>query len=325
MKSIFRFTVLALFCVVLTVAVNGVFAQSYPNKPIHFIVPFAPGGPNDIRARLIGEKLTESWGQQVVIENKPGADGAIGMEFVAKAAPDGYTILLGTSGATVVTPNLYKKVRYDSVKDFAPITQLTSSAITMLVNPSVPVKSVKELIELAKSKPGQLNYASPSSPFYLTAEMFKLMAGVNIVCIPYKGSAPSMTALISGEVSVMFDTSLMTMPHIKAGKARAIAICSPKRSLALPDVPTMSESGLPGFEASTWAGVLAPAGTPKEIVAKLNTEIVKILQMPAIKDRLSNIGDEVVGSTPEQFGAYIKIELVKYAKVIKDAGIPQID
>lgn len=325
MKFLLRFGSLVLFCVVLAFTVSSVFAQSYPNKPIHFIVPFSPGGPNDIRARLIGEKLTESWGQQVMIENKPGADGAIGMEFVAKAAPDGYTILLGTSGATVVTPNLYKKVRYDPVKDFAPITQLTSSAITLLVNPSVPVKSVKELIALAKSKPGQLNYASPSSPFYLTAEMFKLMAGVNIVCIPYKGSAPSMTALISGEVSMMFDTSLMTMPHIKAGKARAIAICSAKRSSALPDVPTMSESGLPGFEASTWAGVLAPAGTPKEIVTKLNTEIVKILQMPGIKDRLTNINDEIVGSTPEQFGTFIKIELTKYAKVIRDSGIPLID
>jgi tripartite-type tricarboxylate transporter receptor subunit TctC len=194
-----------------------------------------------------------------------------------------------------------------------------------MVNPSLPVNSVKELIALAKSKPGQLNYASPSSPFYLTAEMFKLMAGVDIVCIPYKGSAPSMTALISGEVSVLFETPLMSTPHIKAGKARLIAICSPKRSPTLPDVPTMSESGLPGFDASVWASVLAPAGTPKEIVTKLNTEIVKILQMPGVKDRLSNIGDEVVGSTPEKFGSFIKIEFAKYAKVIKDAGIPRID
>ena len=229
MKLILRFSVLTFLCVVYTVAANGVFAQSYPNKPIRIIVPLSAGGPNDIRARLIAEKLTESLGQQVVVDNKPGADGAIGAEMVAKSAPDGYTLLLGPNGVVVIVPALYKKVHYDPVKDFAPITQLTSSVVTLLVNPSLPVKSVKELVTLAKSKPGQLNYASPAAIHHLTTEMFKLMAGVDIVYIPYKGSAPSMTALISGEVSIMFDTSLSTMPHIKAGKARVLAVCSADR------------------------------------------------------------------------------------------------
>jgi len=324
-KIIFCFAGLVLFCMGLVFTVSSVFAQSYPNKPIRIIVPLTAGGPNDIRARLIAEKLTESLGQQVLVENKPGADGAIGAEMVAKAAPDGYTLLLGPNGVVVIVPALYKKVRYDPVKDFAPITQLTSSVVTLLVNPSLPVKSVKELVALAKSKPGQLNYASPAAVHHLTTEMFKLMAGVDIVHIPYKGSAPSMTALISGEVSIMFDTSLSTMPHIKAGKARVLAVCSAKRSPTMPDVPTMSESGLPGFEANTWAGVLAPAGTPKEIVKRLNTEIVKILHMPSVKERLSSVGDEIVGSTPEEFAVYIKAELERYTKVIKDASIPRIE
>jgi tripartite-type tricarboxylate transporter receptor subunit TctC len=305
--------------------VDGAFAQSYPNKPIHFIVPYTTGAATDIRARLIGEKLTQSLGQQVLVENKPGADGAIGTEFVAKAPPDGYTILYGAFGPLIITPCLYKKVNYDSVKNFAPITQFTSSAIVLLVNPSLPVKSVQELIALVKSKPGQLNYGSSTSAMYLTTEMFKFMGGIDIVRIPYKGGGPAITALVSGEVPVLFETLLTTMPHIKSSKARVIAICTAKRSSVLPDVPTMSESGLPGFEASTWAGVVAPAGTPGEIIKRLNNEIVRILQMPGVKDRLSGVGDEVIGNTSEEFASFIKAEIAKYTKVIKDAKIPQID
>jgi tripartite-type tricarboxylate transporter receptor subunit TctC len=322
-KFLFHFAVLALSCVIIGFTVSSTFAQSYPNKPIRMIVPFAPGGDSDIIARIIAEKLTKSLGQQVLVENKPGADGAIAVEMVAKAVPDGYTLLLGTVGTLAVAPALYKKVRYDSVKDFEPITELIFSPFVLLVNTSVPVRSVKELIALAKSKPGQLNYASGSTIFYLSTEIFKLMTGANIVYIPYKGVAPSMTALVGGEVSMMFTAVIMGFSQVKAGNARALAICTKKRSPDIPDVPTMAESGFP-FEAGAWFGVLAPAGTPKEITKRLNTEIVRILNSPAATDQLSKIGD-VVASTPEQFAAYIKAEREKYAKVIKDAGIPQID
>jgi len=323
-KFIFCFAGLVLFCMGLIFTVSSVFAQSYPNKPIRMIVAFAPGGPNDIRARLIAPKLTEILGQQVAVENKAGADGAIGAEMAARAAPDGYTIFYGEIASVTITPNLYKKVRYDPIKDFEPITQTGSSAFTLLVNPSVPVKSVKELIALAKSKPGQLNYGSGASLFYLAMERFKLMTGIDMVHIPYKGSGPAVTALVSGEVSVAFDTTFTPIPHVKAGRLRAIGICSDKRSPAIPDVPTMAESGFP-FEATAWSGVLAPAGTPKEIVKRLNTEIVKILHMPDVKERFLGVGDEIVAGTPEQFAAHIKAELEKYAKVIKDGGIPKVD
>ncbi len=316
---------LALSCAVLTLAVNGVFAQGYPNKSIRIIVPFAAGGNNDVRARLIAEKLTQSWGQQVVVENRPGADGAIGMEAVAKAAPDGYTLLLNMPGAAVVTPVLYKKIRYDPLKDFEQVTQITTTTILLLVNPSVPVRSVKELIALTKSKPGQLNYAAPSSPYYLITEMFKLRAGVDMMYIPYKGTAPALTALISGEASVMFEAMFTLLPHVKAGKARALAVCSTKRTPGLPDVPTMAESGIPGFEVSTWSGFAAPAGTPKEIVKKLNTEIIRILRMPDVKERLESGGDTIVGSTPEEFTTFMKSEFARYTRVVKEAGIPRID
>jgi tripartite-type tricarboxylate transporter receptor subunit TctC len=323
-KFLFHFAVLALSCVIIGFTVSSTFAQSYPNKPIRMIVAFAPGGPNDIRARIIGQKLTESLGQQVVVENKAGADGAIGAEMAAKAAPDGYTLFYCEIASVTITPNLYKKVRYDPIKDFEPITQTGSSAFTLLVNPSVPVKSVKELVALAKSKPGQLNYGSGASLFYLAMERFKLMTGINMVHIPYKGSGPAVAALVSGEVSVAFDTTFAPIPHVKAGRLRAIAICVNKRSPAIPDVPTMAESGFP-FEATAWSGVLAPAGTSKEIVKTLNTEIVNILHMQDVKERFANVGDEIVAGTPEQFAAHIKAELEKYAKVIKDVGIPKVD
>lgn len=324
-KCMLSISWLVLCCVFVALSASGVFALDYPNKPIRIIVPFAPGGPNDIVARLVAEKLTESWKQQVIVDNRPGADGAIGMELAAKAAPDGYTIILGTSGSVIVTPSLFTKLRYDPVKDFAPITHLTSMPFVLVVNPAVPAHSLKELIALAKTKPGQLSYASPSSSIYLTGEMFKLRAGVNIAYIPYKGGAPSMTALISGEVAMLFDTPPTLIPQVKAGKARAIVVCSAKRSPGMPDVPTMAESGFPDFDAGSFAAVLAPAKTPKEIVQKLNTEIVRILHLPAVRDRLLGMGADIVGSTPAEFSAHIKAELEKYAKVIKAAGIPKIE
>lgn len=322
-KFFFRFAGFALSCVVIAFTVSDAFAQRYPNKPIRIIVAHSPGGANDIRARLIAARLTESLGQQMVVENKPGADGSIGAEMAAKATPDGYTIFYGEIATLSTTPTLYEKVRYDPIKDFEPITQTVSSPIVLLVNPSMPVKSVKDLVALAKSKPGQLSYGSGASLYYLTMERFKLMAGIDMVNIPYKGSAPNVTALIGGEVSVAFEVTVTPIPHVKAGRLRAIAICSDKRSPALPDVPTMAESGFP-FEATSWSGVLVPAGTPKEIVKRLNTEIFKILHMPDVKDRFSNLGDEIVAGTPEQFTALIKAELEKHAKVVKDARIPKI-
>ncbi len=324
-KRIPGFAWLAFFGTVLVFSVQGASALDYPTKPVRIIVPFAAGGPNDIRARLVAEKLSESLKQQVFVDNKPGADGAIGMELAAKSAPDGYTLILGTTGSTTVTPSIYEKLRYDPVKDFAPITQLTTSPLILLVNPSVPARSVKELIALAKAKPGQLSYASASSPFYLVSEMFKLNAGVDIAYIPYKGAAPAMTALISNEVGMMFcDTSPLALSHVKAGKARALAICNAQRSSAMPELPTMSESGLPGFEASIFSAILAPARTPKEIINRLHAEIVKILRVPEIAARLTGVGDQIVGSTPAELSAHIKTELERYAKVIKASHIPRI-
>ncbi len=316
---------LTLSCLVFAVSANGVFGQSYPNKPIKIIVPFAAGGA-DFRARLIAEMLTKNLGQQVIVENKPGADGAIGMEAVAKSAPDGYTLLFMMPGASVVTPVLYKKVGYNPVKDYEHITQLTASTVALLVNPSLPVKSLQELIALDQSKPRHLNYATSSSIFYLLTEMFKLKVGGHMTYVPYKGTGPALTALISGEASMMLEpTTIVILPQVKAGKVKALAVCSTKRSPYLPDVPTMAESGFPGFEASTWFGVAAPAGTSKDIIKKLSTEIVKILHMPAIKERLENGGDTIVGSTPEEFTAFVKSEFAKYTKVVKEAGIPRID
>lgn len=320
-----RFTGRALSFLVLGVAANGVLAQSYPNRPIHFVVPSSPGGANDFRARVIAEKLTQSLGQQVLIENKPGADGAIGLELVAKAAPDGYTIVQTAAGSAAVNPALFKKLRYDPVNDFEQITLVISTTIILAVNPSLPVNSVKELIALAKAKPGQLNYATSTAAYYLITEMFKLRAGIDMVYIPYKGDAPAVTALISGETPVMFDPILPLLSHVKAGRVRPLAVASANRSTALPNVPTMAESGFPNFEVSTWTGIAAPARTPKEIVRKLNAEIVKILHMPAVKERMESGGDTIVGSTPEEFSAFVKAELVKYRNVVNEARIPRID
>jgi tripartite-type tricarboxylate transporter receptor subunit TctC len=312
-------------CVVVALTTSGVFAQNYPNKPIRMIVPFAAGGNNDVRARIIAENLTRNLGQPVVVENKPGVDGAIGMEMVAKAKADGYTLLAIMTGAATVTPSLYKNVRYDTMKDFDQIIQLNVTPMFLMVHASLPVKTVKELIALAKSKPGQLNYGTSSSTYYLTTEDFKQRTGTDITYIPYKGTAPAMTAFISGETQMMIESLFSYLPLIKAGKIRPIAVCSSTRSPALPDVPTMAESGIPDFIATQWSGLAAPAGTPREIIKRLNAEIVRILSMPAVKERLENAGDTIVGNTPEEFTAFIQAELTKFARVIKDAGIPRID
>lgn len=308
----------SLFCLAASVAL----AQGYPNKPVRMVVPFPPGGTTDILARAVGQKLSEAWGSQVIIDNRPGAGGNIGTDIVAKAAPDGYTLLMATVGTHAINGSLYAKLPFDPVKDFAPVTLVASVPNVLVVHPSLPATSVKELIALAKSKPGELTFASSGNgtSIHLAGELFKTMTGTKMLHIPYKGSAPAITDLLGGQTNMMFDNLPSAMPHIKSGKLRALAVTSAHRSAALPDVPTIAESGIPGYEASSWFGVVAPAGTPKEIVAKINADIVRGLSAPDLKDRLSGQGAEPVGNTPEQFAAYIKTETAKWAKVVKESG-----
>ena len=301
---------------------SDVLAQSYPNKPIRWIVPFT-GGTADYTARLIGQKLTDSWGQQVVIENRPGASGMIGTDLGSRAAPDGYTLILGNTAALAVSPNLYKKLPYDPVKSFAPVTLMATTAQVLVVHPSVAAHSLKELVALAKSRPGQLNGGSSGNGEapHLALEMFKAVAGVNIVHVPYKDTGAAATALLGGQVQVVFSGMVQAMPHVRAGKLRALAVSTVKRSRAAPDVPTIAELGFPNYSVSFWAGVIVPARTPKELVTRLNIEIVKILDMPDVQEKMSDRGLEPMSSTPEQFAAIIKADIAKYGKVINDIGL----
>jgi tripartite-type tricarboxylate transporter receptor subunit TctC len=295
--------------------------QAYPNKPIRWIVPFPGGQASDILARTIGQKLTEAWGQQVLVDNRPGAGGNIGTDLAAKSPPDGYTIVMATA-ALPISVSVYSKLPFDPVKDFTPVSLLTQTPLVLVVNPSVPANSVKELIALAKSKPGEITFASSGNgtSHQLAGEMLKTTTGVKIVHVPYKGSAPAHVDLMGGQVTMMFDNIVAVLPHIKTGKLKPLAVTTPKRSPALPDVPTMPETGVPGFEATAWFGVLAPAGTPKEIIDKLNSEMVKILNMPDVKERFTSQGAEIAGSTPEEFAAFMKTEIEKWAKVAKESG-----
>jgi tripartite-type tricarboxylate transporter receptor subunit TctC len=294
-------------------------AQTYPNKSIRLVVPFPPGGTTDILARDVGQRLTEAFGQSVVIDNRPGAAGNIGSDIVAKSPPDGYTLEMATVSTHAINPGLYSNLPYDHIKDFAPVILVARVPNVLEVNPAVPVNSVSDLIKLAKEKPGQINFASSGSgtSIHLSGELFKTMAGVEMVHVPYKGSAPALVDLVSGQVQVMFDNLPSSLPQIKAGKLRAIAVTSEQRSPALPDIPTIAESGLPGFEATSWFGIIAPAGTPPAIIAKLNAELDKWLQSPAGKELLLTQGALPAGGTPEQFAAYIRAETDKWAKVIK--------
>jgi tripartite-type tricarboxylate transporter receptor subunit TctC len=298
-------------------------AQSYPAKPIHLIVPFPPGGGNDTVARAIAQQIGPDLGQPVIIDNKPGAGGAVGAEIAAKAPPDGYTLFLAGVGSHVVNPNVHAKLAYDPVKDFAPVTLIASAPSVLVVNPAVPARSVAELTAYARANPGKLNYASngAGSAAQLAAAMYESMAGVKMVHVPYKGIAPAMTDLLSGEVQLMFGTVVALVPHIEAGKLRPLAVTSRKRSALLPNVPTMAESGLPDYEAGSWYGIMAPAGTPREIIDRLHAAIVKALAQPDVAKRLSTEGAVVIGSTPAEFAAHLKRELARVGKVVRAAGI----
>jgi len=313
-----RFAVGALLALVATAAS----AQAYPTKPIRLVVPFPPGGATDILARDVAQKLTEAWGQQVIVDNRPGAGGNIGSELVAKSAPDGYTLEMGTVGTHAINASLYAKMPYDHVKDFVPVILVAGVPNVLVVNPAVPANSVAELIAYAKANPGKLNFASSGNgtSIHLSGELFKFMAGVQMTHVPYKGSAPALQDLIGGQVQLMFDNLPPSLPQIKAGKLRALAVTSLARAPALPDVPTMAEAGLPGYEASSWFGVLAPAGTPLAIVTKLNAEIAKWLATPEAKEKLSKQGANAAGGTPEDFAKHIAAETAKWAKVVKDSG-----
>ena len=296
--------------------------QTPPGKPVRMIVPFAIGGASDITARIVAPRYGELLGQQVVIDNRAGANGILGSELTAKAPPDGYTILMGTNGTHTVNVSLYPKLAYDPVKDFVPITMVVSLTNLLVVHPSLPVRSVKELIALAKARPGQLTFGSGGNGGtpHLSGELFKSMAKVSLVHIPYKGGGPSTTALLGGEISMTFNTLLTSINFVKAGRLRPVAVTGLTRSPILPDVPTISDSGVPGYEASTWYGLLAPAGTPRAVVSKLHADMVRTLQTPEVRDQLINQGADPVGNTPEQFAAIIRSDISKWATVIKVSG-----
>lgn len=309
---------------VLGVASSGsdAIAQNYPTKPIRLVVPYVAGGATDILARDLALKLRESLGQQVVVDNRPGASAVIGTQLVARAARDGYTLVLSTQASHAINVTLFEKLPYDPVKDFAPVSLLASIASVLVLNPSVPANSVKELIALARSSPGKLNFASTGNGLapHLSGELFKTKAKIDVVHVPYNGSGPAMVALLAGSSSFLFQLIPPALPFIKSAKVRALAVTSPKRSSVLPDLPTVAEAALPGYELVAWFGVSAPAGTPAEIVAKLNAEIVKAMHSPDIKGRLLDQGIEVGTSTPKEFADYTKAEIVNWGNVVRASG-----
>lgn len=316
---------IALACVVAAAgfAAGDLAAQPYPGRPIRVIDAYPPGGSTDVVARIIAAKFQESTGQPWIVDNRAGAQGIIGTEIVARAAPDGYTLLMFT-GAHTVHPSIYARMPYDLLRDFAPVTLTSATTNLLVVHPTVPAKSVKELIAMAKAKPGLFNYSSAGtgSTTHMAMELFKSMARVDFLHIPYKGSAPAVLDLVGGHVDLMFAPLPVMLPHIKSGRVRPLAVATAKRSGAIPEIPTVAEAGLPGFEATNSVGVLAPAATPREIIAKLNAEIVRILGLPEIRERLLGLGAEPVANSPEQFAAFLKEDIARWAKVVKDAKIP---
>lgn len=304
-------------------AATPALAQNYPTKPIRFISPYAPGGGTDILARTLAQKLSENFGQQVVVENRPGGGGIVGTEAAARAPADGYTILIGSKGPMTVNPALYPKLPYNTLRDFQPLSLVAMVPAVLAVHPSLPVKSVKELLAMARAKPGELTFSSSGNggTGHLSGEQFGALGRVKLVHVPYRGTGPATIALLSGEVTFGFGNLVAIMPAVQSRQLRALAVTSEKRLQAAPDLPTVAESGLPGYEYVTWYGVLAPAGTPRDIVTRLNTELVKIAHSPEMKKRLAAEGGETVGSTPEEFAAYIKQELKASADLVKLANV----
>ena len=309
-------------CAVALHAMNGAaLAQSYPSKPVRFVVPYTPGGGTDLMARALAQRLTENIGQSFIVENRAGAGGNLGMEFVARAAPDGYTIALALTAQYVVNPALYPKLPYDPVKDYAPIMLVARNPYVLIVHPTVPAKSLKELLALAKARAGQLTFSSSGngSGAHLSGEMLKTMGRVNMLHIPYKGAGALLPDLIAGQVHLSFVTWSSVGPHVKSGRLRALGVTTVKRSPALPDLPAIAET-LPGYDLPVWYGIVAPAGTPREIITRLNAELLKVINLPDFKQRIEVDAVEPIGSTPEQLGDYIRVELVKWAKIVRDSG-----
>ncbi|HVL08850.1 MAG TPA: tripartite tricarboxylate transporter substrate binding protein [Burkholderiaceae bacterium] len=303
-------------------ATPAIAADKYPSKPVTIIVPFSAGGTTDILARIVGVKLGETLGETVIIDNRPGAGGNIGAAMVAKAKPDGYTLLMGTVGTHAINQTLYPKLNFDPIKDFAPLTRVANLPNLLVVHPSVPAKNVQELIAYAKANPGKLNFGSSGngSSIHLSGELFKNMTGIDMQHVPYKGSAPAVTDLLGGQISMMFDNMPSAIQHVKSGKLRPLAVTTAKRSPALPNVPTIAESGVKGYEATSWFGLLAPAGTPPAIINRLNADLVKILAMPDVKKQMAEQGAEAYSETPAAFAGFIKTETAKWAKVVKASG-----
>jgi tripartite-type tricarboxylate transporter receptor subunit TctC len=322
MRATVRLAASLLCLVAALVSATGA-AQGYPTRPIRFIAPFPPGGSSDVLCRLLGQKLTERLGQPVAVENRPGAGGNIGHEFAAKQAPDGYTILISSSSTLATNPHLYKHLGFDPIADFAPISMVASAGQVLVVNPSVPAKSVAELIALAKAKPGQLNFGSGGKGIqsHISAEMFKAATGVDIVHVPYKGTAPSLTDLVGGQVAMTMTGAPAVMPHVRAGRLRALGVSSTFRIEVAPELPTIAESGVPGFDATQWYGILVPAGTPRDIVMTLNTATRRIMQSKEVKERLAGEGAIAASGTPEEFAAHIKREMARWAEVVHKAGM----
>jgi len=312
---------LILFCCLCIGVVSTSVAQTFPVKPVRLIVGFPPGGGNDILARLVGARMQDAWGQSVIVDNKPGANAIIGTELVAKSAPDGYTLLVGASGAMTFNPGLYDKLPYDPVRDFAPITMLGSFPLILSIHPSLPAQSVKDLIALAKASPGKLNYGAGSTPFQLAAELFKAQTDVRINHIPYKGSAAAITAVMANDVQLTFVDAPPAMAQIRAGRLRALAVTSRARAAVLPEVPTMIEAGLGQYEVVLWTSLFAPAATPRPVIDAIHAQAVKALQVADVRERMAGLGIDPVGNTPEQLGAILRADLDKWTAVAKSAGV----
>jgi tripartite-type tricarboxylate transporter receptor subunit TctC len=324
MKIILRRTIHALLwaCTGLIISTSPAGAQSYPNKPLHIVVPFAPGGAVDTIARVIGQRMSEQLGQPVIVDNHPGASANIGAELVAKAAPDGYTVLLGANGlATNMT--LFPKLSFNALTDFAPVGRVGYAPVILVTPVGFPAKSLKELLAMAKEQPGKLTYASAGngSSNHLAGEMLKIAAGIDVLHVPYKGGAPALTDLLGGRISYMLLNPVEVLPHVKSQRLRALAVGSDRRVAIFPDVPTVSEADLPGYEAAVWWGFVAPAKTPKDVIVKLNAELNKAMAEPAVRDKLTELGVVFSPGTPEQFGEFLKAEVDKWARVIKASGI----